>query len=74
LPFPIVIEGAVLSAASGIVEPVREGRLDAGWWTIECSRQGISGDWDIMIRFCEIFHECDLLASKFKSLKIRVLP
>jgi hypothetical protein len=38
--------------------------------TIECSHQGINGGGDIMIRFCEILHECDLLASEFKSAKI----
>jgi hypothetical protein len=74
LPFAIVIEGGVLSAVSGIVQPVLDGRLDPASWTIECPRQGIHTSWDIIIRFCEIFHERDLLASKFKALKIRVLP
>jgi hypothetical protein len=74
LPFAIVIEGGVLSAVSVIVQPVLEGRLDMASWTIECSRQGSTGGWDIIIRFCEILHECNLLASKFESLKIRVLP
>jgi hypothetical protein len=57
LPFAIVIEGVVLSAASAIVEPVREGRLNAGSWTIKCSRQGTNIGWDVMIRFCEICHK-----------------
>jgi hypothetical protein len=74
LPFAIVIEPVVLSAVSGLVQPAGEGRLDAASWTIECPRWGINGGWDIVARFCEILHECDLLASEFKSLKIRVLP
>jgi hypothetical protein len=36
LPFAIVIEGIELSAVSGLVQPVREGRLGAASWTIEC--------------------------------------
>jgi hypothetical protein len=38
LPFAIVIEGVVLSAVSGLVQPLREGRFDAVSWTIECPR------------------------------------
>jgi hypothetical protein len=73
-PLAIVIEGGVLSAVSGIVRPVLDGRLDTASWTIECPRHGINGGWDIIMRFCEILHEFDLLASEFESLKIRVLP
>jgi hypothetical protein len=73
-PFAIVMDGAVLSAVSWIVQPVLEGRLDKASWTIECSRQGMNGCRDIPGRFCEILHECDLRASALESLKIRVLP
>jgi hypothetical protein len=43
LPFAIVIEGGGLSAVSGIVQPVPEGRLNTVSCTIECFRHGIDG-------------------------------
>jgi hypothetical protein len=68
----IFFKGDLLSSLSGIVQPVRKGRLDTGSWTVECSRQCIDRDWDIVTRFCNILHECNLPASKFKSSKIPV--
>jgi hypothetical protein len=47
----ILVEGNLLSSWTGIVQPVREGRLDTGSWTVECYRQCIIGDWDIGTRF-----------------------
>jgi hypothetical protein len=67
----ILVEGDMLSSLSGLIQPVREGRLDTGSWAIEWSSQCIDGDWDIVTRFCNVLHRCNLLVSKFKSSKIR---
>jgi hypothetical protein len=72
LSLAIVIDGGILPAMFGLVHPVREGRLDAGSLTIELSRQGVHGGWDVIVRFREIIHGCDVVAPEFKSLKIRV--
>jgi hypothetical protein len=72
LLFTISVEGDMLSRLPPFIQPMREGSLGTEWWTVECSRQRINGDWDIVTRFCLILHECNLLASKFKSSKIRV--
>jgi hypothetical protein len=40
-PFAIVAEGSMLPAVARLVQPVGEGRLDTGFWTIECSHQSI---------------------------------
>jgi hypothetical protein len=58
LLFTILVEGDMLSSLSRFVQPMGEGRLDTGWWTAECSRQCINGDWDIVMRYCNIPHEC----------------
>jgi hypothetical protein len=67
----IFVKGDMLSSLSGLVQPVRESHLDTRSWTVECSHQRINGDWDIVAGFCNILHECNLLASKFKLSKIR---
>jgi hypothetical protein len=59
LLFTILIEGDILSWLPRFVQPMREGRFDTGSWTGECSRQCVNGDWDIVTRLCNIFHECD---------------
>jgi hypothetical protein len=35
MPFAIVVERGILPAVSGLVQPVRESRLDRESWTIE---------------------------------------
>jgi hypothetical protein len=71
--FAIAIEGDLLPAVPGFVQPTCEGRLDTESWTIECSHQGIPRDWHVIARFREILHECDVVAPEFKSLRIYVL-
>jgi hypothetical protein len=72
LLFTIWVEGDMLSSLCGLVQPARKNRLDTSSRAIECSRHCIDRDWNIVTRFCNILHEWNLLASKFKSSKIRV--
>jgi hypothetical protein len=46
--------------------------LDTRSWTGGCCHQCINRDWNIVTRFCNILHECNLVGSKPKSSKIRV--
>jgi hypothetical protein len=62
----------MLSSLPRFVQPMRDGRLDTRSWTGECSHQYINEDWDIVTRFCNILHECNVVISKLKSSKIRV--
>jgi hypothetical protein len=73
LVLTILIQGNVLSSLSGLVQPVREGRLDMGSLAVECPPQRIDRDWDVVTRFCTDLHECNLLASTFKSSILWVL-
>jgi hypothetical protein len=66
----VLVEGGMLSSLPGRVQPMRQGRLHTGSWTVECSRQRIDRDWDIVTRFCNILHACNLMASKFESSQI----
>jgi hypothetical protein len=72
LPFAIVIESGMLSSLSWRIHPVFEGGLNTGSWAIKCFRQGISGYSDIVTRFRDIHHECDLMTLKFEPSKLRV--
>jgi hypothetical protein len=72
LLFTMLVDGNMFSSLPRFVHPMRDGRMDTRSWTVECFRQYINGDWDIVTRFCNIFHECNLVVSKLKSLKIRV--
>jgi hypothetical protein len=62
----------MLSSLPRFVQPMHQGQLDRGSWTVKCSRQCIDGDWDMVARFCNILHEFNLVVSKLKSSKIRV--
>jgi hypothetical protein len=68
----ILVDGDMHSSLSGLVQLGREGRLATRSWAVECSRQCIDRDWDIVTRFYNILHESELLLSKIKSPKIRV--
>jgi hypothetical protein len=68
----ILVDGDILSSLSSIVQPVHDGRLDTRSWAVECSRQCIDRDWDIVTRFCNMLHECNLQASRFKLSKIQI--
>jgi hypothetical protein len=72
LLFALLVEGGILSSLPGLVSPMRQGRLQAGSWTIESSRQRIDGDWYIVTRFCNIVHVCYLMAPKCESSEFRV--
>jgi hypothetical protein len=75
LLFTILVDGDRLSSSCVLprfAHPMRDGRLDTRSWTDECSRQCINGDGDIVTRFCNILHECNLVVSKLKSSRIRV--
>jgi hypothetical protein len=54
LPVAIFMERAMLTSLSGFVETVHKGRLDMNPWTIECSRECINGNWDLIAPFCDI--------------------
>jgi hypothetical protein len=71
LHFTIVIHGEMRSGVPGIVQPLPEGHLNRRSWTIECSREGLDGNWNLLERFGDIFHECRLEASQFHSVRIR---
>jgi hypothetical protein len=72
LLFTMVIKSRMLPSLSWQLQSMRECRLHRAKWAVECPRQRIDRDRNLVFPFCDITNTSNLLSSGLELLESRV--
>jgi hypothetical protein len=72
LLFTIGVKSGMLPSLSRRLQSMRECRLHRTSWTVECHRQCIDRNWNVVFPFCDITNINNSLASELELLENRV--